>query len=144
MKKEDLYADILQREIKEKNSTNNKSLKERLKVAMQNRLRNAKMKKANKRHVTGLGEKFCNYPGTDFFDSTLHLVIIVVSCFVFFITLLLIIFSNSNRINLTPIDFLFGRQIIFSDINPVTSFFLEMVSCYFKILKLIVILNLHF
>ena len=42
-----MYADILQREIKEKNSTNNKSLKERLKVALQNRLRNVTMVEAN-------------------------------------------------------------------------------------------------
>ena len=43
MKKYNFYADILQRGIKEKRSNNKKYLKERLKVALQNRLRNATM-----------------------------------------------------------------------------------------------------
>ena len=47
MKKDDLYAEIFQRGIKEKKSTNLKSLKNRLNVAMQNRLRNVKMSESN-------------------------------------------------------------------------------------------------
>ena len=46
-KKDNLYADILHRGIKENNSTNKKSLKERLKVDLQNRLRNVTMVEAN-------------------------------------------------------------------------------------------------
>ena len=51
-KKDNLYADILHRGIKENNSTNKKSLKERLKVAMQNRLRNITMAKSNNTSLT--------------------------------------------------------------------------------------------
>ena len=62
--------------------------------------------------------------------------------FHFFVALLLIIFSNCYRIKIFIIVLLFGRQIIFASIAPVIRFFLEMVSCYFKILKLPVILIL--
>ena len=50
------------------------------------------------------------------------------------------IFSNRDRINFIVIVFLIGRQMIFSAIAPVVSFFHKMVSCYFNILKLLVIL----
>ena len=48
MKKDQLYADILQRGIKEKKSTTKKSIKELLKAAMQNRVRNFTMDEAQK------------------------------------------------------------------------------------------------
>ena len=51
----------------------------------------------------------------------------------FFVTLLFIIFSNRNRINSSIAVFLFWRKIISSAIAPVIRFFLEIVSCYFKI-----------
>ena len=49
MKKDQLYADYLQKGIKENNSTVKKSLKELLKVAMQNRVRNVTMDEPKKR-----------------------------------------------------------------------------------------------
>ena len=60
--------------------------------------------------------------------------------FNFFIPLLFIIFSNRNRMKFIIIFFLFVRQIIFAAISPVIIFFLEMVSCSIKILKLLVVL----
>ena len=60
----------------------------------------------------------------------------------FFISSLFIILFNRDHINFIIVVFLFGREIIFSTIAPVISFFLDIVSCYFKILKLIIILIL--
>ena len=51
-----------------------------------------------------------------------------------FITLLFIIFYNHDSINYVKIGLLFVRQIFFSAIAPVISFFLEMVNFNFKIL----------
>ena len=84
-------------------------------------------------------------PGTNFLHSTVHLKFCTGKIFQFFlINLLFIIFSNRDRINCIIIVFMFGRQIIFYEISPVISFFLEMVSCYFKILKFLVIVILIF
>ena len=70
-------------------------------------------------------------PGTGFSHSTINFQnFILVSCYVF-ITLLFIIFSNSDCINLIIVVFLFGIQVI-SAIDTVIIFFLEMVSCYLK------------
>ena len=52
MKKDQLYADLLQRGIKENKSTVKKSLKYRSKVEMQNRVRNAIMDKDNKKSLS--------------------------------------------------------------------------------------------
>ena len=59
--------------------------------------------------------------------------------FCFSITLIFIIFSNRDRINFIIIFFLFVTSNC-SAIDPVISFSLEMLSCYFKMLKLLVIL----
>ena len=66
------------------------------------------------RHVPGLGEKFCNEPGTNF--SPLYFTffrVLTGKLFHFFITLLFIISSNRDRVNFISIIFLFGREIIF-------------------------------
>ena len=55
-KKDQLYADILQRGIKEKKSTIKNSLKDLLKVSMKNRVRNVKTYKANKKALAYLSE----------------------------------------------------------------------------------------
>ena len=47
-KKDNFYAEILQIGIKENKYTNNNSLKERIKVDIQNRVRNVTMEKFNK------------------------------------------------------------------------------------------------
>ena len=83
-------------------------------------------------HVPGFREKFVTDPGTYFFLSTVFKKIVLVSCYVFFITLLFVIFSNCYRINFFIIVFLFGRKIFFSAITSIISLLLEMVSCYFK------------
>ena len=56
MNKDYMYAEIFQRGTKEKKSTNNKYLKERLKVAIQNRVRNVTMVRANKTALAHLTE----------------------------------------------------------------------------------------
>ena len=97
------------------------------------------------RHVPGLGEKFCNEPGTNF--SPLYFTffrVLTGKLFHFFITLLFIIFSNCDRINFIIIFFLSGKQTFFAAIAPVISLLLEMVSCYFNLFKLLVILILIF
>ena len=52
MEKDDFYTYILQIGIKEKKSTNKKYIKERLKMAMQNRIRNVTMAEVNKTTLT--------------------------------------------------------------------------------------------
>ena len=65
---------------------------------------------------------------------------LIVSCYVFFITLLFIIFYNPYCNTFIIIFLMFGREIILSAISPVVSFLPEMVSCYFKTLEFLVIL----
>ena len=64
--------------------------------------------------------------------------------FSFLITFLFIIFYNLDRIKLIILFFPFVRQQFFSDIAPVISFFLKMVSYSFNTLKLLVILTCIF
>ena len=59
--------------------------------------------------------------------------------FCFFITLIFIIFYNRNRVNFIVIVLLLGRKIIYV-IAPAISFFLKIVSFYFKSLKFLIIL----
>ena len=86
-------------------------------------------------------ELFVTEPGADFFPLyRTILIFLLVSCYVFYITSLFSIFSNSCRINFIVFIFLFVIQIICSVISPVINFFLKIVSYYFNILKLVVIL----
>ena len=84
-------------------------------------------------HVPALGEKFCGKPGTKYppHKCTFKLFWLLIY-FVFFITLLYIIYSNLDCINFIIIDFLFERKILFSAIALVITFFFGMVNCSFK------------
>ena len=84
-------------------------------------------------HVPGSGGKFFNDPCTEFFCSTLHFLNFCTGKFFgFFHYFNFRLFSNHDCINFVIIVFLFGRKIVLSYIDPVVSFFLEMVSCYLK------------
>ena len=100
-------------------------------------------------HVTELGEKYCNEPGTEF--STLLYIFFCTGklfCFFRYFNFHNIFLSLSHKLH--HHCFPVWKKIIFSVIAPVISSFLEIVSCYFKVLKLLVILicifnhpNLH-
>ena len=62
----------------------------------------------------------------------------------FFVSLLFILFSHHGCINFIIVVFLFGIQSLFASIAPFIRFFLEIISCYFKILILFIILILIF
>ena len=82
-------------------------------------------------HVPGFGGNLFNRAWYWFSFSTVHFnFFVLVSCYVLFVTLLFVIFSNRDRIKFIIIVFL-----IFASIDPVISFFLEMVSFYFKFLN---------
>ena len=92
------------------------------------------------RHVPGLGEKFCNKPGTGFFSLDCNFLNFCSSkLFHFSVTLLFIVYYNRYLINFAIIIFLFGKRSFFYCCSC-CQLLSQNKSSYFKILKLLVIL----